>query len=115
MADHDGVDDAHEHPADLREDERESEVEHGTDFAADGHGEWWSRIKGSNGRGAVRGESVVLSSIRYIFAQPRFETAPFVPLLLEKGARIPSFSAIPAFQNEDKRSISLVLVLFHWR
>ena len=38
VPDHDGVDDAHHHPTDLGEYEREGEVEHGRDFAADGHG-----------------------------------------------------------------------------
>ncbi len=37
VSDHDGVDDAHGHPADLGEDERKGEREHGTDLLADGH------------------------------------------------------------------------------
>ena len=37
MSDHDGVDDAHGHPADLGEDERKGEREHGSDLIADGH------------------------------------------------------------------------------
>ena len=38
MSDHDGVDDAHRHPADLGENERKGEREHGPDLVADGHG-----------------------------------------------------------------------------
>ncbi len=37
VADHDGVDDAHRHPADFGEDEGEGEGEHGPDLLADGH------------------------------------------------------------------------------
>jgi len=42
-AHHHGVDDDHAHPADLREDERKSELKRGSEFAAEdgkeGHGE----------------------------------------------------------------------------
>jgi hypothetical protein len=38
VSDHDGVNDAHGHPADLGEDEREGKREHGTNLVADGHG-----------------------------------------------------------------------------
>ena len=37
VADHDGVDDAHGHPAELGGDEREGEGEDGADLLADGH------------------------------------------------------------------------------
>ena len=37
VSDHDGVDDAHRHPADFGEDEREGEREHRTDLGANGH------------------------------------------------------------------------------
>jgi hypothetical protein len=40
VSDHDGVDDAHGHPADLGEDEWEGEREHGTDLVADRHRFW---------------------------------------------------------------------------
>ena len=46
VADHDGVDDAHRHPADLGEDERQGEGEHGTDLVADGHLVWCSLVAG---------------------------------------------------------------------
>ncbi len=36
VADHDGVDDGHEHPAEFGEDERQGEREHGLDFVANG-------------------------------------------------------------------------------
>ncbi len=42
VADHDGVDDAHRHPAEFGEDERKSEREHGPDLLAYGHGLCWS-------------------------------------------------------------------------
>ena len=38
VSDHDGVDDAHRHPADLRENERKGEREDGADLLTDGHG-----------------------------------------------------------------------------
>ena len=38
VSDHDGVDDTHGHPADLGEDERKGEREHGANLVADGHG-----------------------------------------------------------------------------
>ncbi len=37
VSDHDGVDDAHGHPADFGQDERKGEREHGSDLGADGH------------------------------------------------------------------------------
>ncbi len=37
VSDHDGVDDAHRHPADFGKDEREGEREHRTNLIADGH------------------------------------------------------------------------------
>jgi hypothetical protein len=37
VSDHDGVDDAHGHPADLGEDERKGERKHGADLASDRH------------------------------------------------------------------------------
>jgi hypothetical protein len=37
VSDHDGVDDAHGHPADFGEDERQGEREHRTNLVADGH------------------------------------------------------------------------------
>ena len=37
VADHDGVHDAHRHPAEFRCDERQGEGEHGADLLADGH------------------------------------------------------------------------------
>jgi hypothetical protein len=44
VADHDSVDDAHGHPADLRENEREGEGEDRSDLSADGHGLWITRL-----------------------------------------------------------------------
>ena len=41
VADHDGVDDAHGHPAEFGEDEREGEGEHGPDLLTDGHCVVW--------------------------------------------------------------------------
>ena len=38
VPDHHGVDDAHGHPAELGEDERKGEREHGSNLVADGHG-----------------------------------------------------------------------------
>ena len=38
VSDHDGVDDAHRHPAEFGEDERDCKREHGTDLSADRHG-----------------------------------------------------------------------------
>ena len=37
VPDHDGVDDAHGHPAEFREDERDGKGEHGPDLAANRH------------------------------------------------------------------------------
>src|SRR3984893_2363519 len=55
VSDHDGVDDAHGHPADFGEDEREGEREHRTDLSADGHELWQWGLSQKRNPGDGRG------------------------------------------------------------
>jgi hypothetical protein len=86
VSDHDGVDDAHGHPADLGEDEREGEREHGTDLVSDGHLIYGVEITETPGVGfhgkvfIIDNLSVDLPRLRVNFPNRGQPPPPFVEL-----------------------------------